>query len=396
MGRRKTNEKFQEELRKLREQGHDVYTDDVYTGNKTMMDFYCSKGHHWQSNSNRILSGQYCPCCINRKVIAGYNDLWTTHVEVAVLLQDPEVGYQHTYGSKYKTNFICPYCGNIIFKSIKTVYMRGLGCQRCGDTISYPNKFIRALLSQLDVENVDYEYSPQWARPYLFDNYCEINGASFLIEADGGVGHGNKAFGSNEIDTVGVERDNIKDTLAYEHGMNVIRIDCNYKDNNRYQYIKQNILNSELANIIDLSRVDWDRCHIEALSSLVHKSAKMYNDGLSLGDIARNIGYSADTVKRWLRQATDVDLCAYSAEETRKRSRRYLYRAVNRYTKDGVFVQAYKCLTDASLATGINSTAISKCCRKEKHFHSAGGYLWFFANDPDQPDKTKIILTIQN
>ena len=397
MGRRKTNEEFQEELRQLREQGHDVYTDDVYMGNKVTMDFYCSLGHHWPSNPNRVFSGhQYCPCCLNRRVLVGYNDLWTTHKEIAKLLQDPQVGYEHTYGSKYETYFICPNCGNIIFKTIKEVYSRGLGCQRCGDTISYPNKFVRAMLSQLDVQNIDYEYSPSWVYPYSFDNYCEIGGVPFLIEADGGVGHGHKAFGSNEKDIAGIERDTIKDKLAQEHNMYVIRIDCNYQDANKYQYIKQSILNSELANIVDLSVVDWDMCHAEALSSLVYKSAEMYNDGLGVGEISCSLVYNSGTITSWLRQSTEIGLCLYSKEETRRRGRKVLSHAVNQYTKDKQFIQLYSSLSDASLSTGADAHAISNCCKKKKSFHTAGGYLWFYVNDPDQPDKTKIILTTQN
>lgn len=396
MGRKKTNEEFQSELQQLRDQGCDVYTDDIYTGNKTKMDFYCSLGHHWSSNPNRVLSGQYCPCCLNRKVLVGYNDLWSTHKEIAMLLQDPKVGYEHTYGSKYKTYFICPFCGNIIFKSIKNVYNRGLACQRCGDTISYPNKFIRSMLSQLDVKNVIYEYSPSWLSPYAFDNYCEINGSQILIEADGGVGHGHKVFGSNEVDTIGVERDKIKDRLAQEHNMHVIRIDCNYQDVNKYQYIKQHIISSELVNIVDFSCVDWDKCHADALSSLVYKSAEMYNDGHSVGYIISNLGYSDDAIRSWLKQATMIGLCEYNKEDARKRGRAFLYRAVNQYTKNGVFVQTYSSVSIASSTTSINSTAIINCCKKKKHFHTAGGYLWFYADDIDQPNKTKIILTAQN
>lgn len=397
MPRRKTNEEFQEELRQLREQGYDVYTDDVYVGNKAEMDFYCSKGHHWPSNANRVLSGcQYCPCCLNRRVIVGYNDLWTTHSEIASLLQDPQVGYEHTYGSKYKTYFVCPCCGNIIFKSIKEVYNRGLGCQRCGDTISYPNKFMRAMLSQMDVQNIDHEYSPSWLRPYLYDNYFEVNGDSYVLEADGGISHGHKVFGSNETDTVGIERDRIKDELAKEYDIHVIRIDCNYKDYNKYKYIKQNILSSELSNIVDLSCVDWDKCHAEALSSLVYRVAEMYDAGYGVGDISRKIGYNSGTVSAWLKQAAQIGLCSYSKEESRKRGRRILYRAVNQYTKDGEFVETYASLTTASLATSIDSTSISSCCQKKKYFHTAGGFCWFYVDDLDQPDKTKIILTIQN
>lgn len=395
--RRKTNDEFQEELRQLRKQGHDVYTDDIYVGACVTMDFYCSMGHHWPSNPNRVLSGhQYCPCCLNRRVLVGYNDLWSTHKEIAMMLKDPQVGYEHTYGSKYKTYFVCPNCGNVIFKTIKEVYCRGLGCQRCSDTISYPNKFVRSMLSQIAITNVEYEYSPQWVRPYLFDNYCEINGVPFLIEADGGLSHGHKVFGSNKIDTVGIERDKIKDKLAQEHNITVIRIDCNYQDSNKYKYIKQSILNSDIANIIDLSRVDWDKCHADALSSLVYKSAELYNDGYGIGEISRRLGYDSDTISRWLKQATDIGLCKYSKEESMRRGRRCLYHSVNQYTKDKVFVQTYESLSIASLITDVNITSIANCCKKKKHFRSAGGYLWFYADDLNQPDKSKIISTIQN
>lgn len=396
MSRRKTNEEFQEELKQLREQGHDVYTDDEYINNKTYMDFYCDKDHHWTSKPNWILNGQYCPYCINRRVLIGYNDLWTTHREIAMLLKDPQIGYEHTYGSKYETYFVCPFCGNIIFKSIKNIYNRGLACPRCGDNISYPNKFIRAMLLQLDVKNIIYEYSPSWLSPYSFDNYCEINGVKILIEADGGVGHGYKVFGSNETDTKGIERDKIKDKMAKKHEMHVIRIDCNYKDNNRYQYIKQHILDSELAAIIDLSYVDWDKCHHEALSSLIYRCAKMYDDGYSIGDISYNIGYTGGTVSGWLKQATNIGLCEYNQIESRKRGRRVLYHAVNQYTKDGIFIQTYPSLSIASLNTGVDITAMANCCKKKKYFHTAGNFIWFYANDTDQPDKSKIIKTIQN
>lgn len=395
--RKKTNEEFQEELRQLREQGEDVYADDEYVGSKVKMWFYCSKGHRWQMKPNDILNGQRCPYCQNRKVLVGYNDLWTTHEYIARLLQNPQDGYEYTYGSKYKTYFTCPFCGNTIFKTIKEVYNRGLACQRCGDSISYPNKFMRAMLSQLSVENIVYEYSPSWLSPYSYDNYFEANGFYWVLEADGGLGHGNKKFGSNETDIDGIQRDKIKDEMAQQHNINVIRIDCNYKDENKYTYIKQNVLNSSLSQIVDLSCVDWDKCHLEALSSLVHKSAEMYNGGYSIGYIASNLGYNSGTITSWLKQATGIGLCEYNKTEARKRGRRYLYRAVNQYTEDNIFVKTHPSLSIASSATTAGITAIANCCKKKKHFHTSGGYKWFYADDPNQPDKTKIMnLTAQN
>ena len=178
--------------------------------------------------------------------------------------------------------------------------------------------------------------------------------------------------------------------------MRVIRIDCDYQDSNKYRYIKQQILNSELVNLVDLSCVDWDRCHAEALSSLVYRSAEMYNNGYGIGEISRGLGYNSGTITSWLKQATNIGLCAYSKEEARRRGRRVLSYPVNQYTKDQKFVQSYPSLSVASSSTNVDANAISNCCKKKRYFHTAGGFCWFYADDPNQPDKSKIISTIQN
>lgn len=63
------------------------------------------------------------------------------------------------------------------------------------------------------------------------------------------------------------------------------------------------------------------------------------------------------------------------------------YIVVNQYGKNGIFVASYNSIKEARDKTGI--TNISKSCRD--HTKTAGGYYWYYANDPKQPDKTKII-----
>ena len=41
----------------------------------------------------------------------------------------------------------------------------------------------------------------------------------------------------------------------------------------------------------------------------------------------------------------------------------------------------YPSINDASRDTGINKKGISGCCRKMKHYNTAGGYHWKFANE---------------
>ena len=62
------------------------------------------------------------------------------------------------------------------------------------------------------------------------------------------------------------------------------------------------------------------------------------------------------------------------------------YIPVNQYKKD-IFIATYNSLTEAHNETGVNN--ISKCCKGRAKV--AGGYSWYYADDPNQPDKTKII-----
>ena len=63
---------------------------------------------------------------------------------------------------------------------------------------------------------------------------------------------------------------------------------------------------------------------------------------------------------------------------------------INQYTLEGSFIKTHISSSDALKELGVNYYgSIKKCCNgKSKTFK---GYKWFFANDPNQPDKTKII-----
>ena len=52
-------------------------------GVKTRAFWTCKNGHTWESSINNRNTGYGCPYCSNKKVLAGYNDLLTTHPEIA-------------------------------------------------------------------------------------------------------------------------------------------------------------------------------------------------------------------------------------------------------------------------------------------------------------------------
>ena len=55
----------------------------VIAGSNMQRTWRCSKGHLWQASSNTRIQGHGCPYCSHHKVSAGFNDLATTHPEIA-------------------------------------------------------------------------------------------------------------------------------------------------------------------------------------------------------------------------------------------------------------------------------------------------------------------------
>ena len=52
----------------------------------------------------------------------------------------------------------------------------------------------------------------------------------------------------------------------------------------------------------------------------------------------------------------------------------YNMKAVIQTSKDGTFIQEYKCTREAERATNIDHTVINKCCKGI--YKTAGGYVW--------------------
>lgn len=57
-----------------------------------------------------------------------------------------------------------------------------------------------------------------------------------------------------------------------------------------------------------------------------------------------------------------------------------LSKPVLQFTKDGKFIGKYLSVIDAKRQTGIDNSGISCCCKYKKHYNSAGGFKWFYAD----------------
>jgi len=106
---------------------------DLTTGSGKKVWWICSNGHEWQETPNNRTSGTSCPYCSNHRVLAGYNDLATTHPSLAKEwhpTKNENITPQHvSRGSNKKIWWICSkgheYEATISNRSI------GKGCPYC-------------------------------------------------------------------------------------------------------------------------------------------------------------------------------------------------------------------------------------------------------------------------
>ena len=98
----------------------------------------CELGHQWQeAPKKRTTRGDDCPYCSGRRVLIGFNDLTTTHPELAKELVDSDP-LTISMGSAKKHLWRCE-LGHEWNANVKG-RVRGRGCPSCAQTGFDPNK----------------------------------------------------------------------------------------------------------------------------------------------------------------------------------------------------------------------------------------------------------------
>lgn len=323
--------------------------------------------HTFYSTTTSIIQGQGCGVCAGQQVCVGYNDIATTNPYVASLFENKEETHLYTEWSGKSVNFKCPNCGHVRKKTISVASRdNDISCPICGDGYSYPNKFIYNCLYQIkdQFDFLQREYSPDWCRFDFYGNtktgtydiYFSIHGTPYFCEMDGGLGHGKRELRLSKEDALFI--DNEKDRLAIENGIKIIRIDCDYGVGNRYEFIKNKILSSKLANIINLSLIDFDKANIEAQSSLLVQACCLWNEGYNAQQIAGRINVVGSTVTSYLKTGSKYGMCGnYSSKESMCRSHGREIICLNTKMK-------FRSIVDGANYYGLSPSDISKCCRR--------------------------------
>ena len=275
----------------------------------------------WIIESNLIGKNGGCNACGNgyKKVALGINTIWDIDRWMCDLGVSEEDAKTHTKSSNDKIKVVCPDCGKEKTMRIYNMYRtRSIACT-CSDKISYPNKFAYSLLDQLNeiygFDYLEHEYSPDWIKPKRYDNYFIHNGKEYILEMDG-KWHKEYNYLSGQTAEQSKVIDDYKDRLAKEHNIDVVRVDCDYQFSNSFKTIKQNIIDSILGELFNLSKIDWLRCEEFALSNLVKQACDYWNSGIhKTKGIAKIMKLSKNTIISYLKKGSLIEWCNYNAKE---------------------------------------------------------------------------------
>lgn len=264
----------------------------------------CNKCNHdyWKRKADIDTTG--CTICTSFKIIQGHNDIATKYPDLVQYFVNPDDAYTHTPMSSKRLLLKCPICGQTKQMPISDFVTHGLACHGCSDGISYPEKFVASLLKQTEtifitqLSRVTFE----WCDKYRYDFYIprintiiEVNGAQHYHETTGGW--------------VKSQNDELKKQLAINNGVTYIEIDASLSN---MTFIKESILQSELKKILPLEKVNWEKCHADALSSNVKIACNYWNNGLTTGEIAQKMDVSIVSVKHYLQKGALAQMCDYT------------------------------------------------------------------------------------
>lgn len=274
-----------------------------------------------------------CSCCNGKTVVQGINDIPTTAPWMVKYFQG---GYDeanlYTRCSEKILMFKCPHCNRKKKTSMSKLYNRkSIGCN-CSDTKSYISKYMFSLLEQLKEEHqinyFDTEIKFDWCNYYntfknkesygLYDFIVEEN--KLIIETDGGWHREDNNISGQKLDE-SIWIDNMKDKLAEDNGYKVIRISDEGD-------IKENIINSELDKMFNLSNIDWIKCGEYACSNLVKEVCEYWklhneinNENTSTTDLRRIFKLDISTIIEYLKQGTKLKWCNYNPNSIQYKSK---------------------------------------------------------------------------
>lgn len=326
--------------------------------------------HSWLVDPASFLQGSRCPKCA-RNMKKTHNDF--------VREIDELVGDEYVVIGEYKTSRNCVelkhnICGYIWDVNPNHFLNSGTRCPKCAIGISYPEKFVMAMLNQLKI-NYRKEKVFKWSKNVFsqkeilsglkkYDFY--IPDLNCIIETHG-MQHYKETSRGRSL-KFEQENDILKENLAKNNGIeNYIVLDCR---NSELGYIKNNIKLSRLLKLLALDDVDWRKCHEYACKSLVKDACLLWKEGISMKEIAKQLKISTCTVRNYLKKGKIFGLCNYDSSPKK----------VVQLSVNGDFIREWMGVGEIKRVTGIHSSNIYRSTT-EMGKYIVGGFKWMYEED---------------
>lgn len=358
---------------KIEETGYKLLSTE-YKNAHTKLDVICPKGHRSKIPWYYFYQQIGCSICSNKTIIRGINDISTTHPYLVKYFVNIEDTYTHSYGSSCKKVLLkCDNCNFEKYGTISNLIRRGFSCPKCGDGISYPEKIIFNTLEQFNILfKIQKTFS--WSQKKRYDFY--IPSLNCIIEAHG-IQHYEKVNRGKTLEEE-QENDKLKKQLAKYNGIeHYIVIDCRESD---LEFIKNNILISQLAQLINLTDIDWLECEKYARNSLVKKACDIWNNGIrNTLKISKIMKLEKNTIIRYLKQGSKLNICDYDPKvEMIKTIRK---NGINNGCKVICLDtgEIYNSASEAGRLMNGTQSNISSCCTGK--IKTAYGLKWMYYDD---------------
>lgn len=329
----------------------------------------------WIIESSLVTSGTGCNVCASKKSALGINTIYDTDPWMMDLGVSEEDAKGCVRSSNKSIKVTCPNCGSIKKISPYVIYRtKSIGC-KCGDGTSYSEKFVNCILSQLNVKFITQLSKSNflWCKNYKYDFYIPKH--NIVIETHGEQ-HYKKANGFRRTLEEEQENDKIKKELALSNKIEYyIIIDCRKSE---LEWIKNNILNSELNKLFDLSNINWLKCEEFALKNIVKEVCEYWNnknDEESTTDLGKIFGYDRTTIRNYLKKGTKLGWTSYDSEVEAKKTNKNNTKQVLVY-KDNILlseksysVRELSRLSVELFGVKLHSGGISEVCNGiRKHY----------------------------
>lgn len=317
-----------------------------------------------------------CSVCNGRQIGDGpgfKNSIWANDYAKSIWEQYADEDFMKTH-MPYAGDDIsipCPDCGEIKNTTINAITSAGKLTCKCGDSNSYPNKFVFNVIRQLKLP-CECEYNPDWALDFRYD--CHLIDKNIIIE-NHGLQHYEYVGRGRSLEEE-QENDRTKADLAIKNNIcKYIVLDC--RESN-IKWIKNSIMNSELPMIYNFTEddIDWGEADKYATKNIIKQMCEEWENGLVIEDASIKYGRSTSTIQDWLRKGHKFGWCNYDPA--------FLQTKVYCFQLDKEFSSG----AQAEKETGVSSVGILQCCRgvtcrAGTHPTTNEPLVWCFSSEKD-------------